>query len=60
MQKITRGTVVARIEGEGSRSAMRVRAIRRAPVAYAEVEPVDGGNRVAVLLTELERDFRVG
>ncbi|WP_067903892.1 hypothetical protein [Nocardia vaccinii] len=59
MQIISRGTVVARTDGVGSRSPMRVRAVRRAPVPYAEVEPVEGGDRVAVLLTELERDFQI-
>jgi hypothetical protein len=28
-------------------------------VPYAEVEPISGGQRAAVLLTSLERDFRL-
>lgn len=59
MQIITRGTVVARTDGVGSRSPMRVRAVRHGPVPYAEMEPLDGGDRVAVLLTDLERDFQI-
>ncbi|WP_216893881.1 hypothetical protein [Nocardia alni] len=57
--QLTRGSVVARTDGKGDRSPMLVRAVRYGPIPYAEVEPVDGGDRRAVLLTEIERDFQV-
>ena len=57
--QLTRGSVVARTDGKGDRSLMRVRVVRYGPIPYAEIEPLDGGDRRAVLLTDLERDYQL-
>lgn len=38
---------------------IQVEAVRHNPIAYAEVQPLAGGRRRVVSLTDLERDFRI-
>ncbi|MFE7797635.1 hypothetical protein [Nocardia sp. NPDC057440] len=52
------GVHLVRTDGTGQRKIMQVKVVRHSPVPYAEIEPIGGGRRVAVLLTELARDFR--
>lgn len=51
---IERGTRFT-ITTVGAPVVFEVKTIRYAPVAYAEVEPVGGGVRIAVSLAKLER-----
>ncbi|MEU4345622.1 hypothetical protein AB0H00_30965 [Nocardia sp. NPDC023852] len=54
---ITRGAKLIRLDNNDV--AIQVAAIRRGPVPYAEIEPRGGGRRRAILLQELERDYRL-
>ncbi|GAA5064588.1 hypothetical protein [Nocardia callitridis] len=47
------------VRRDNAENAIRVTAIRRNPIPYAEIEPFQGGHRRVLLLQELERDFRV-
>ncbi|MEU7632052.1 hypothetical protein AB0B25_23595 [Nocardia sp. NPDC049190] len=55
--RITRGAKLIRLDD--NQVAVQVKVIRRSPVAYAEIEPRGGGHRRAILLQELERDYRL-
>ncbi|MFD6157027.1 hypothetical protein ACFWF7_04760 [Nocardia sp. NPDC060256] len=56
--QVTRGALLIRLDDNDS-AMLRVKAVRYAPVPYAEVEPIGGGQRSTVLLAEVEREFRV-
>ncbi|GAA5108707.1 hypothetical protein [Nocardia iowensis] len=56
--QIARGSRLVRRDDGGNRQVVQIKAVRYSPVPYAEVEPTGGGQRSAVLLTELERDFQ--
>ncbi|MFI6041572.1 hypothetical protein ACIA8C_08045 [Nocardia sp. NPDC051321] len=56
--QVTRGALLVRLDDKDP-AMLRVKAVRYAPIPYAEVEPAGGGRRSTVLLAEVEREFRV-
>lgn len=54
---IKRGSRILRTSARGESVAFEVKAVRYAPVAYAEIEPEGGGERTVVHLAELEKDM---
>ncbi|WP_433756775.1 hypothetical protein [Nocardia sp. CA-135398] len=57
--RICPGTLLVPARTAEQAAPVEVKAIRRSPVPYAEVEPHGGGQRRPMLLRDLERDYRL-